>query len=133
MTPKFLLDTHILIWWVSAANRLSKEQSRVLDRAERRGEKLGVCTISLLEMALLENDLKIHYKTTHDEVFDMLRSSPVLDMIPINYEIASQIAAIGPDWDPMDRTIVATAMTLDVPLLTVDGRIKKSGLVRYID
>jgi PIN domain nuclease of toxin-antitoxin system len=129
---RFLLDTHILIWWIAAAKHLSKEQSRVIENAVHKGEKLGVCTISLLEIALLEREMKIKFRTTPDEVFEVLRSTPILEMIPINHEIASQLAVIGQDWDPMDRTIVATARVLGLHLLTVDGRIIESGLVPVV-
>jgi PIN domain nuclease of toxin-antitoxin system len=91
-----------------------------------------VCTISLLEIALLEREMKIKFRTTPDEVFEVLRSTPILEMIPINHEIASQLAVIGQDWDPMDRTIVATARVLGLHLLTVDGRIIESGLVPVV-
>jgi PIN domain nuclease of toxin-antitoxin system len=133
--PRFLLDTHILLWWTTDAKLLSTEQSRVIETAVRRGEKLAVCTITLLEIALLvrEGLLKLKRNIRLADLFALWRVNPVLSFVPINYEIAADVAAIGHGWDPIDRTIVATARVYGLRLLTVDGRIVQSGLVPVIE
>jgi PIN domain nuclease of toxin-antitoxin system len=118
---------------MSAARRLSREQSRVIEAAVRRGEGLALCTISLLEIALLESEGRIKPKLSLDQLFDLLRANPIFALIPLSYEIASEVAAIGRIWDPMDRTIVATARVHGLQLLTADDRIIKSRLVPVIE
>src|ERR1035438_7479344 len=53
LNPRFLLDTHIVIRWLSDSKRLSREQLLIIDSAERRGECVGVSAFSLIEIVLL--------------------------------------------------------------------------------
>ena len=47
----FLLDTHILVWWLAGFGRLSKAQSRFFEQ-EQRGP-LALSAISLRELAMI--------------------------------------------------------------------------------
>jgi len=53
---------------------------------------------------------------------------------PVDEAVAWKFTTIDRDLlrDPWDRFIVATALALDLPLVTADRRIQKSGLVEAI-
>ena len=70
-----------------------------------------------------------------DQVLGLLRDPETsLEAEPITLDIAAVFRQIPRDalGDPWDRFITATAMALDLPLITRDRRIRESGLVETI-
>ena len=133
MSLRFLLDTHILVRWFSDSKRLSREQRRVLEDTVRHGECVGVCGISLLEIAVLAPGLK-RIGFGLNELFHELDTNPWFRIIPITTDVAHEVAAIGDSLrDPADRAIVATARVHRLRLLTADQRIIDSDLVAVIE
>ena len=132
MLPHLLLDTHILIRWLSDLRRLSREQSRVLDAAVRRAEPIGLSAMSLLEIAMLTNLGKLKLKTTLENFFGELEANPALRVFPLTYEVALEAAPFSNLRDPADRAIVATARVHRLRLVTSDDRIIESQLVPVI-
>jgi PIN domain nuclease of toxin-antitoxin system len=133
LNPRFLLDTHIVIRWISDSKKLSREQCRVLDDAQRRGECVGVSAFSLIEIVLLaEGRKRIGAGVT--ELFRELDTNPVFRVIPLTTDIGREMGALGDALrDPADRVIVATARVHRLRLLTADQRIIDSDLVPVIE
>jgi len=127
-----LLDTHILVRWLQEPRRLSREQRRVIENAERHSQPLAISAMTLLEMAVLrESDPKKPQETM--ALFADLDDLAELTILPITTTIAREVHALGPSLrDPGDRTIVATARVHGLRLLTSDDRIVKSMLVSTI-
>ena len=122
MSPRFLLDTHVLVRWLAAPKRLSREQTRILRDAVRHREPVAISAITLLEIAVLV-----------EELFTELESNPAFQIIPLTVDVAAEVAAIG-GWlrDPADRAIVSTARIQKLRLLTSDRRIIDAGLVPVV-
>jgi PIN domain nuclease of toxin-antitoxin system len=133
MRPRLLLDTHILIRWLIEPRRLSREQTRVLERALRMMEPVAISAITLLEIAVLVSEGHLRLKTTLDEFFSDLQGNPAVQELPLSYEVAVEIAFLGALKDPADRAIAATARVHGLRLLTSDQRIVESGLVAVIE
>lgn len=133
MSPSVLLDTHILIRWLSTPKLLTREQKRVLDQAIRRREQVGISAITLLEFAMLAGDRKIRLNQPLDLLLDSLKANPQICVFPITFEIALESAYLGILRDPADRSIVATARVHGLRLLTSDQRILATNLVSTID
>ena len=132
MLPRFLLDTHVVVRWLMESKRLSREQLRALEEAARRGEPLALSAVSLIELAVLTNDGKLRIRL--DEIFDALRANPLFRILPLTYEIASEVASLGRSLrDPADRAIVATARVHRLRLMTSDQRLIESKLVAVVD
>ena len=133
MNPRFLLDTHIVIRWISDSKKLSRSQCRVLDDAERRGECVGVSAFSLIEIVLLAEGGK-RIGAGLNELFHELDTNPALRIMPFTTDVALEMAALGEVLrDPADRVIVATARVHRLRLLTADQRIIESNLVPVIE
>jgi len=128
-----LLDTHILVRWLYEPRRLSREQRRVLENAEKQGDFLRLSAISLLEIATMnEGKLRLSFKI--EDILNELDSNPVFRILPLNTEIAREVAALRDALrDPGDTAVVATARVHHLRLLTADQRIINSGLVSVID
>ena len=133
MNPRFLLDTHIVIRWISDSKKLSRSQCRVLDDAERRGECVGVSAFSLIEIVLLAEGGK-RIGAGLNELFHELDTNPALRIMPFATDVAHEMAAMGDALrDPADRVIVATARVHRLRLPTADQRIIESNLVPVIE
>ena len=132
MPPRLLLDTHIVVRWLTDAKKLSREQARVLDAAVRRAEPLALSAVALLEIAVLASQGKLELKMTVDGFFDHLKSGQVFQILPLTYEVAAEVASLGGLRDPADRAIVATARVERLRLVTSDQRIIESKLVPVV-
>lgn len=134
MTPRALLDTHILIRWLADPKRLSRDQARILNDVIRRRETVAVSAITLLETAILFSEGSLRLKLNLDEVFNELEASPAFRILPLTIDIAKEASFLGNILrDPADRVIVATARVHGLRLLTSDQRILESHLVSTIE
>ena len=133
MLPRLLLDTHIVVRWLSDIKRLSREQAGTLERAVRRTEPIALSAMTLLEVAMLVSERKLNLKVNLDEFFNDLQSNPIFRILPITYEIASDVSSLLALKDPADRAIAATARVHRLQLVTSDQRIIESKLVPVIE
>ena len=132
MNPRLLLDTHIVIRWLSDLKKLSREQHMVLGDAVRRGECVGVSAFTLLEIVLLAEGRRI--RAGLDELFQELSTNTAIRIIPLTTDVALEVAALGDALrDPGDRVIVATACVHRLRLITADQRIIESALVPVVE
>jgi PIN domain nuclease of toxin-antitoxin system len=69
-----------------------------------------------------------------DELLTELQANPVFQVLPLSYEVASEVESLGSVLrDPADRVIVATARVHRLRLMTSDQRIIESNLVAVIE
>jgi PIN domain nuclease of toxin-antitoxin system len=130
VTARFLVDTHAIVRWLFEPRKLSKEQTRVLREADRRGQPIALSAISLIEIAALAGR---RLDARANEIFEYLESNPNFQILPITIAIAQDTAGLSVLRDPADRTIVATARAHGLRLVTSDQRIISSKLVSVID
>jgi PIN domain nuclease of toxin-antitoxin system len=129
-----LLDTHVLVRWLTAPGRLSREQARVLRAAARHGDQLALSAVTLLEIAVLFGEGSTRLKVPVQELFGSIESSGAFYIIPFDVELAAEVAALGDALrDPADRAIVATARVHRLRLVTSDQRIIESKLVPVVE
>ncbi len=113
--------------------RLSHEQIRAIRGALSRGEPLAISAMTLLEVAMLASESQIDLGRSLDEFLSELAGNVAVRLLPINFEIASEAAALRSLRDPADRAIVATARVHRLRLVTSDQRIIASNLVPVIE
>ena len=131
---KYLLDTHVAIWWLIEDRRLSKEHARVIDRAERSGQAVGLSAISLWEIAKLVERGRLELTQSIDDCLTQLESSAALNIVPLTSSIAIESTRLGARFhsDPTDQLIAATARCHGLALLTADQRIIDSRVVSVV-
>jgi PIN domain nuclease of toxin-antitoxin system len=132
LSPRLLLDIHILLRWLGNPQKLSREQVRAIEAALKHSEQLAVSATSLIEIALLSSGDKPRIKAELHDVFDDLTSNVAIHIAPITCAIALEVASLAILRDPNDRIIVATARVHRLKLVTSDQRIIASGLVPVI-
>ena len=118
-----VLDTHVLVWWVSGGP-LSERASREIERGAA-AESLHASSISAWEIAMLvargrlELTIDVGDWVARLEAIDGLRFAPVDNSIAVS----STLLPGELPRDPADRIIVATARSLDAPLVTRDAKL----------
>jgi PIN domain nuclease of toxin-antitoxin system len=126
---KALLDTHILLWWLSSTSRLSARQEEILGAAHE--EPLWVSDITLWEIATLSSLGRIKLHLPLRDWLEQATAPPLVQRLPITPAVAAEVAALPDSFhrDPADRIIVASARVLGATLLTRDRRIVDAALV----
>lgn len=134
MTPRLLLDTHVVVRWLAAPKKLSQDQLRSLRNAVRHGEPLALSAITLLEIAVLFGESGRRLRLPIRDLFAALEPGAGFAIVPFDVDIAAEVAVLGDALrDPADRAIVATARVHRLRLVTSDQRIIASNLVSVVE
>jgi PIN domain nuclease of toxin-antitoxin system len=131
---KHLVDTHIIVWWLTDDRKLPRRHARILEQSERSGATVGLSAISLWEIAKLAERGRLELRRSIDESLEELESSSPLIVLPITSRVAVESTRLGARFptDPVDKIIVATARCHGLTLLTSDERIIESGVVSIV-
>lgn len=129
----FVLDTHVLVWWTTNQARLT-EQMKVALATAAPGTPLLVPDICLWEIATLVSLGRLQPTIPLGQWLERATAAPLVEVVPISPAIAAEVATLPDSFhrDPGDRIIVATSRVLGASLLTLDGRIRTSGLVPVV-
>lgn len=125
--PKYVADTHALVWHVTSSPRLSARAAQCFTAADHGEAVIFIPVICLVELLYLTERGKIPRRC-----WQLLRRS-VGEAVGTSYQtIDLQVAMLSalesmppkaiPDMP--DRLIVATALNLGVPLITCDRTIR---------
>lgn len=131
---KYLVDTHVLVWWKTGSKQLSVEHRRVLRQAERHGERVGVSAVSLWEIAMLADRGRLRLEGTIEDYLETIESSSLTTVLPLGARIAAETTRLGTLFprDPFDRIIASTARCHALTLLTADNAIRESKVVAVL-
>lgn len=120
-----VIDTHIAIWYFADATQLSKPAETAIDNAEANGI-IFVSAITIVELIYLTEKGKIP-----PDVLDTLRDAlddptTAFHLTETKREIADEVENIPRRTVPEmpDRIIAATALHLNLPLVTKDHKIQ---------
>lgn len=117
-----LLDTHVLLWWVTSDTRLSARARTEIARAET----VLVSPVSCWEIATLIRKGRLRLdRDPYIWLADVLAQERV-EEAPLRPVVAAA-AGLLPDafpGDPADRLLYSTARDLVVPFVTKDQRVR---------
>ncbi len=130
---RVVLDSHAIIWYVQGSARLSRTATTTITDAEQAGE-LVVSVATFLDLWYVTQTTQAVTADQLRSLRDRLTSSEAVTMEPVNLAVADAWHRIPRTVlaDPWDRLIVATAMALQLPLVSKDEAIHQSGLVAVV-
>ena len=128
--PAVVADTPAVLWSLLQPQKLSTNALAVFDQARRLGDPVYVASISLVETLYLEEKGKLQKGILARLKNALQGEDGGLVLVPLDSNVAEAIERIPRDAIPdmPDRIIAATALSLNLPLVTRDGKIKASGI-----
>lgn len=128
---RYLLDTHILLWWLRADDRLPKRHHAALEAEVAHQRRVAISVFTLWEIAMLASRGRISVRGSLDHLIGDLERNPALSVLPLSASIVLDSLRLGDGFprDPADQLIAATARAHGLILVTVDERIADAGVV----
>lgn len=119
-------DTHAIIWYLVEPERLSQVALDALEGAIAAGEPVYISAISLIEICYLIEKRRIASDLLQRILEVLNEPNPSLVVAPIDLAISLAVQNIDRDIVPdmPDRIIAATALHLNLPLVTRDRKIQ---------
>jgi len=129
---QFVTDTHPLIWHLTKNSRLSVDAQSIFTDADTGFHQILLPGIVLIEMVYLTEKGVVPAPMLH-QLLDLLGiPNGSYAVAPLDQSIARTMIEHVP-WSMIpelaDRIITATALSLNLPLITKDQRIQQSKLV----
>lgn len=128
-----VLDTHVWVWWVSSLAPLSPKVRRLIGDGVQQNA-IYLSSISIWEVAQLANRGRLQLTMGVADWVAKSEMLPFVHFVPVDNTIALKSVQL-PDplhSDPVDRIIIATALTLGFPLATRDEKIARYPHIRTI-
>ncbi len=124
MTGRYLIDTHIWLWYGLQNPRLRAPARDAIERAVKTGG-LAVSIMSLWEISLLESKGQITLGMSAEEWLVEALKLPNLMVLPLELPIILDAHRLPGDFhaDPADQLIVATARHHRLTFITEDRKI----------
>jgi PIN domain nuclease of toxin-antitoxin system len=125
-------DTHPLLFHAAGSRRLGRRAAEMFAAAERQAAIIYVPAAVIWECGLLAWTGRVDLRRPLPQFFADLFSNPAYQAVDLTPEQIYQADAARPNRDPFDALICAAARHLELALVTRDGDIRQSGLVRVI-
>lgn len=119
-----VLDTHIWLWWLSNPENLSPAATEAINN-NIQDNGIVISSISTWEIALLVTRGRLVLSIDHRDWIRKTEGLSFVRFMPVDNTIALRSISLPSDFhpDPADRIIVATALTMGLPLVTRDEKI----------
>lgn len=115
---KYLLDTHVLLWWFSADSQLGNSARKQIASANQ----IYCSVASYWEMVIKESLGKLKFPK---KLFATLGKNGIL-ILPIEAQHVLELQSLPTiHKDPFDRMLIAQALSEKLVLITGDKNIKK--------
>ena len=114
-----LLDTHVLLWWLTDDSRLQERQRSMLHDA---GARLLVSSVSAFEIATKVRIGKLPVASVFERELERICTDRDLTELPLSIEHAALAGRLsGEHRDPFDRLLAAQSIVERVALMTNDA------------
>ncbi|MDA1313443.1 MAG: type II toxin-antitoxin system VapC family toxin [Acidobacteria bacterium] len=128
----YVTDTHPLVWYAGGeARRLSDPVLRIFRQADEQQILVYVPVVALWEVSMLLRRGRIALKVPFPQWVRRIAQRGY-ECAALDVSITIEASRLGFTRDPFDAAIVATALHLDLPLITKDSEITDSGVVPVV-
>ena len=123
-------DTHAALWYLYGDSRLSPFARAFLDTAAMSAVKIAVSAITVAEIVYLIDKKHIPANAFDDVTAALTDPNHVFQEAPFTAAIAEALRRLPREEIPdmPDRIVAATAVYLDAPVVSRDGRIRLSNV-----
>src|SRR5438045_2926715 len=99
-----VIDTHVLIWYVSDPEKLSEKALQTIE-IERKKSTILISSISVWELYLLVKKGRILLTMDTNSWLEQVESLPFIEFIPVDNRIAAKSVVLPGEFhaDPADR------------------------------
>ncbi len=113
---KYLLDTHVVLWWLQNSKKLSRATRKIIERED--------CVVSVLSVWEMLNKHDANQLKLPDGSITEAIASEGFTLLPLSgAHIEAGFALNDMHDDPFDRMLVGTAKSEGLALLTRDAAI----------
>ena len=119
---RFLLDTHVLIWYINGDKSLSKS---AINDVKNINNECFISIASIWEIAIKVNLNKLELKSGFDKIIDFLTDLNI-EILPITFEHIQILNTLEYHHkDPFDRMIISQATAEQLTIITKDENFRK--------
>ena len=128
MPSALVADTHAAIWYILDDPRLSTDARNEMESAAQSGLPIYVPSITLVEIVYLVEKGRFTEELIRRLLEALRNPNNVLCLAPLDLSVVQALQQIPREQVPdmPDRIIAATALALELPLVTRDGKIMAS-------
>lgn len=119
MPSQYVIDTHALVWFLSADPRLSNTVKELLVGAEENDFIILVTTIVMAEALTIVEKGKV--RLTVSELVEAVKETERFTIVPLDALVFDRMLQVTPTLELHDRAIAATSLIYDCPLITKDA------------
>ena len=116
---KYLIDTHILIWFLEGNTSLSKRAKNLIIDTDN---QIFVSTASLWKMTIKMSIGKLKLSQTLPEIMEQMKSDGISILSIQEEHLLTLLALPFHHNDPFDRLLIAQAQTENLVLITDDNK-----------
>lgn len=120
---RYLLDTHILLWWLANDKKLEK---RIRDIISKPTNHIIVSTVSIWEIIIKKSLGKLKVPDNLKEVIE-INDFQILPIYADHTLYLENLPFIHND--PFDRLLISQSIVEEIPFITVDHIIPKYDLI----
>jgi PIN domain nuclease of toxin-antitoxin system len=123
-------DTHAVIWYLFQDKRLSETARVTIENAANEGNQIALSAITLAEIIYLNERDRIPADTLPRLTSALIARTSVLIDVSFDRNVAEAMRSVERSQVPelADRMIAATALYLNVPVITRDHKIQASNI-----
>ena len=121
---RYLLDTHIFVWWLSGDKKLKSSIRKILENKENH---IVVSVVNGIEISIKARARKIKLETTNEKMFE-ISGFKVLD-VNLSHVLELDKLPLHKDHkDPFDRILISQSRVEKLTFITADEKIWKYDL-----
>ena len=129
-----VLDTHTVVWYLLNSSKLSATASTLIETAITSGELVYLSAISIVEITYLVEKGKLPIAALERLNQELEDTSTGIIIMPLDVAVARSLSRIDRATVPEmgDRIIAATALMLNLPLVTRDQKIRELSVIQAL-